>query len=61
MRRGKLDDDVKRKVKVNKDGRGRMGERKIKKKSGGKRSETRERKGGKSWYTGDETRPDEMR
>lgn len=32
MRRGKLDDDVKRKVKVNKDGRGRMGERKIKKK-----------------------------
>lgn len=32
MRRGKLDDDVKRKVKVNKDGRGRVGERKIKKK-----------------------------
>lgn len=51
---------MKRKVKVNKDGRGRMGERKIKKKIR-REKETRERKGGKSWYTGDETRPDEMR
>lgn len=35
--------------------------REKKRKSGGERSETRERKGGKSWYTGDETGPDEMR